>query len=292
MNDGTNPTNPDTDGDGMCDGPNAVGGVCTAGPDAFPLDPSADTDTDGDGMPDTIDGPSTSVPPLVEDEDDDGDGLDDVNETDTGVYVDATDTGTDPLDPDTDNDGICDGPNAVPPICVAGPDDTPLGLTAEGDIYAVNNSVMVSLTPKYTIPDGTYEVHPALPAGLSIDPATGIISGTPTEVVPLTEYTVYGNATAGGLFFSFNLEVLEDTDGDGLPNEWWKTWTTTVTARPTCPRRARASTTDRVISVRIPSTPTPTATASVTAPTRCLRFVWPVLTRTRLAPARSARPSW
>ncbi|MGB1432847.1 MAG: putative Ig domain-containing protein, partial [Candidatus Poseidoniaceae archaeon] len=219
VNDGTSPTNPDTDGDGMCDGPNAVGGVCTAGPDAFPLDPSADTDTDGDGMPDTIDGPSTSVPPLVEDEDDDGDGLDDVNETDTGLYVDATDTGTDPLDPDTDNDGICDGPNAVPPICVAGPDDTPLGLTAEGDIYAVNNSVMVSLTPKYTIPDGTYEVHPALPAGLSIDPATGIISGTPTEVVPLAEYTVYGNATAGGLFFSFNLEVLEDTDGDGLPNE-------------------------------------------------------------------------
>ena len=219
VNDGTNPTNPDTDGDGMCDGPNAVGGVCTAGPDAFPLDPSADTDTDGDGMPDTIDGSSTSVPPLMEDEDDDGDGLDDVNETDTGLYVDATDTGTDPLDPDTDNDGICDGPNAVPPICVAGPDDTPFGLTAEGDLYAVNNSVMVSLTPKYTIPDGTYEVHPALPAGLSIDPATGIISGTPTEVVPLTEYTVYGNATSGGLFFSFNLEVLEDTDGDGLPNE-------------------------------------------------------------------------
>ena len=219
VNDGTNPTNPDTDGDGMCDGPNAVGGVCTAGPDAFPLDPSADTDTDGDGMPDTIDGSSTSVPPLVEDEDDDGDGLDDVNETDTGLYVDATDTGTDPLDPDTDNDGICDGPNAVPPICVAGPDDTPLGLTAEGDLYTVNNSVMVSLTPKYTIPDGTYEVHPALPAGLSIDPVTGIISGTPTEVVPLTEYTVYGNATSGALFFSFNLEVLEDTDGDGLPNE-------------------------------------------------------------------------
>jgi predicted flap endonuclease-1-like 5' DNA nuclease len=219
VNDGTNPTNPDTDGDGMCDGPNAVGGVCTAGPDAFPLDPSADTDTDGDGMPDSINGSSTSVPPLMEDEDDDGDGLDDVNETDTGLYVNATDTGTDPLDPDTDNDGICDGPNAVPPICVAGPDDTPLGLTAEGDLYAVNNSVMVSLTPKYTIPDGTYEVHPALPAGLSIDPATGIISGTPTEVVPLTEYTVYGNATSGGLFFSFNFEVLEDTDGDGLPNE-------------------------------------------------------------------------
>ncbi|MEC9193780.1 MAG: putative Ig domain-containing protein, partial [Candidatus Thermoplasmatota archaeon] len=216
---GTSPINPDTDGDGMCDGPNAVSGVCTAGPDAFPLDPSADTDTDGDGQPDTIDGDSTSVPPLVEDEDDDGDGLDDVNETGTGIYNSSTDTGTDPLDPDTDNDGICDGPNAVPPICVAGPDDTPLGQTAEGTVYALNNSLMVSLTPKYTIPDGTYEVHPDLPDGVTIDPISGIISGTPTEVIPETEYTVYGNATAGGLFFTFNLEVLEDTDRDGLPNE-------------------------------------------------------------------------
>ena len=142
---GTNPTNPDTDGDGMCDGPNAVGGVCTAGPDAFPLDPSADTDTDGDGQPDTIDGDSTSVLPLTEDEDDDGDGLDDVNETDTGINNGPTDTGTDPLDPDTDNDGICDGPNAVYDaqgvlICVAGPDTTPFGEAAEGVVLPVERA--------------------------------------------------------------------------------------------------------------------------------------------------------
>ena len=42
---------------------------------------------------------------------------------------------------------------------------------------------MVSLTPKYTIPDGTYEVHPDLPDGVTIDLISGIISGTPTEVI-------------------------------------------------------------------------------------------------------------
>jgi hypothetical protein len=39
----------------------------------------------------------------------DGDGLLNEVETDTGVYVDETDTGTDPNDPDSDNDGLNDG---------------------------------------------------------------------------------------------------------------------------------------------------------------------------------------
>jgi hypothetical protein len=39
----------------------------------------------------------------------DADGLQDVHETDTGVLVGPTDTGTDPFDPDTDDDGLADG---------------------------------------------------------------------------------------------------------------------------------------------------------------------------------------
>ena len=34
---GTDSLLPDTDGDGVCDGDIAVGSVCVAGPDAFPL---------------------------------------------------------------------------------------------------------------------------------------------------------------------------------------------------------------------------------------------------------------
>lgn len=54
-------------------------------------------DLDGDGIQAFID------------TDDDGDGLLDVVETDTGVFVSASDTGTDPVNPDTDGDGLSDG---------------------------------------------------------------------------------------------------------------------------------------------------------------------------------------
>jgi predicted flap endonuclease-1-like 5' DNA nuclease len=181
---GTLPGNPDTDGDGICDGPvSPVTSNCTAGPDAFPLDPSAGTDTDGDGMPDELfpGVNSTSEPPLIEDLDDDndnwsdidevncltdplnassipvdinGDGLCDLmdddwdddgipnaNETDTGTYVDESDTGTDPWNPDTDGDGFCDGPlgvmNGTEVVCIAGPDPFPhdptLPIDTDGD---------------------------------------------------------------------------------------------------------------------------------------------------------------
>ncbi len=52
---GLDPLIPDFDGDGTCDGPNNVTGVCTAGPDAFPKDPKEWKDTDGDGTGDNSD---------------------------------------------------------------------------------------------------------------------------------------------------------------------------------------------------------------------------------------------
>jgi TolB protein len=45
--------------------------------------------------------------------DSDGDGLADAVETDTGVFVSPGDTGTDPMDPDTDSDDLFDGPEVV-----------------------------------------------------------------------------------------------------------------------------------------------------------------------------------
>jgi hypothetical protein len=60
------------------------------------VDNLAQLDTDGDAAGNACD------------DDDDGDGLLDTVETDTGLYVDENDTGTDPLLADSDADGFDD----------------------------------------------------------------------------------------------------------------------------------------------------------------------------------------
>ena len=72
-------------------------------------------DTDGDGIPDGaetgtgiwVSATNTGTDPLVGDSD--GDGVMDGAETNTGIFVDAAHTGTDPNKSDTDGDGFSDG---------------------------------------------------------------------------------------------------------------------------------------------------------------------------------------
>jgi len=211
-NPGTNATNADTDGDGVCDGPNAVGGVCAAGPDVFPHDAAASVDTDGDGLPDDLaDGVDTD---LVADDNDDGDQWTDTDEVACGTN--PKDSASIPLDGDVD--GICDAL-----------DEKVLGYSkdgSEGDVFeAVFNQSGFTIIPNLSgMEPGTWSIYPALPAGLEFSGTmarsgeTGIITGTPTEVSPMTNYTVFANNSQTGVQFTFAMAVLEDTDGDGLPD--------------------------------------------------------------------------
>ena len=144
---GTDKDDPDTDDDGLCDGPNTVVDVCEGGEDTDvdgevdddETDPR-DDDTDDDGLTDGEEVLEENTDPRDVDTDEDGiqDGTelgltdDDIGEdTDTSVFVpdEDPDSITDPLDPDTDNGGLCDGPNAVEPICESGED-----MDADGSI--------------------------------------------------------------------------------------------------------------------------------------------------------------
>ncbi|RJV00506.1 MAG: hypothetical protein DWC06_06955, partial [Candidatus Poseidoniales archaeon] len=163
-----------------------------------------------------------------EDDDDDGDGLSDLAETGTGVYNGTSDYGTDPLNPDTDGDGVCDGPNSVWPICINGPDSNPFGTHDGGNIVLVENiEIDTPIPPPNQVPGAVWEISPALPAGLTLDTSTGKITGAATEVSDNTTYTLWANVSDFGrsdsvalsVMATFGLTVLEDSDGDGMPDE-------------------------------------------------------------------------
>jgi hypothetical protein len=115
---GTSPVAADTDGDGWSDGVETNTGVYVSAADTGTSPLLADTDGDGANDPadnclflanaDQLDTDADAAGNAC-DADDDGDGLLDAVETDTGVFVSASNTGSDPLLTDTDGDGFDDG---------------------------------------------------------------------------------------------------------------------------------------------------------------------------------------
>ena len=133
--------------------------------------------------------------------DTDGDGLPDTVETGTGVFVSARDTGSKPNVADSDGDGVSDGievqygtdPNNASEFPVPSIDKYSLN-PAE---YVMEVAIEANIP---TTSNGTvtgFQVAPPLPAGLSLNPTTGQITGTPTAASPATDYTVTATFTGG-----------------------------------------------------------------------------------------------
>ena len=112
------PTNPDTDGDGLCDGPPSVLPACALGGE----------DTNGNGIYDI------GVETDPNNSDTDGDGLSDGEEVALG---------TDPLGEDSDGDLVCDGGNQVGSCTSSGPDNCPFVANfdqSNGDAFSAGDA--------------------------------------------------------------------------------------------------------------------------------------------------------
>ena len=85
-------------------------------------------------------------------------------------------------------------------------------------VVLVNITEMTDLYPANNVRDAIWQISRDLPAGLTLDVNTGIISGTPTEAMENTTFTLWANTSEPrSVESTFYLEVLEDTDGDGMP---------------------------------------------------------------------------
>jgi predicted flap endonuclease-1-like 5' DNA nuclease len=65
----------------------------------------------------------------------------------------------------------------------------------------------------------SWEISPDLPPGLIFDFANNSIIGTPTEIMDATTYTIWANSSIITESINVTIEVLEDTDGDGMPDD-------------------------------------------------------------------------
>ncbi|MDG2334901.1 MAG: trypsin-like peptidase domain-containing protein [Myxococcota bacterium] len=159
----------DNDSDGLIDFPADPGCLSSNSPEE-------NADWDGDTIPNTNDNcPMVANTDQANfdgdtegdvcDPDDDNDGLPDSAETNTGVYIDSNDTGTDPLNSDSDGDGILDGddiapnnislcPSVNPQLKLVWGHPTPFGLVHRknpgmGDLYLLDEDPSLSL-PGYS----------------------------------------------------------------------------------------------------------------------------------------------
>lgn len=108
--------------------------------------------------------------------------------------------------------GCGGGSNGGPPA-VAAPAD--LGYATNPATYTKGAAIAANAPHSAGGAVSTYGVSPGLPAGLALDPATGVLAGTPTAVSPLTAYTVTAS-NAGGRATCSLLLAVNDLPPAGL----------------------------------------------------------------------------
>jgi hypothetical protein len=83
----------------------------------------------------------------------------------------------------------------------------PTGLSYQSPITATQGQPLATASPTVSGTIDGYSVSPSLPAGLSLNATTGVISGTPTATHGLSAYTVTASNASGNTSFAVTVTV-------------------------------------------------------------------------------------
>ncbi|MBR8317305.1 putative Ig domain-containing protein [Burkholderia dolosa] len=122
-------------------------------------------------------------------------------------------------------------------------------------VYAVGSAIPPNVPSSSGGAITQYSVSPALPAGLALDPVTGIISGTPTAIAHATIYTVTGRNAAGSAAARVQIEVKDHAiapDSIAYPDNP-VVYTTGVAIHPNVPVVSGGAITGFAVSPALPA---------------------------------------
>ncbi|WP_316825504.1 gliding motility-associated C-terminal domain-containing protein [Pedobacter miscanthi] len=86
----------------------------------------------------------------------------------------------------------------------------PSGLSYRTPNTFLINSTITPLTPTVTGGINTYTITPALPSGLTLNPATGVISGIPNAASAKAFYQATATNEVGSTTFAFVITVIQE----------------------------------------------------------------------------------
>ena len=176
------------------------------------LTQSPTSDADGDGLSNQAEIDADTNPNLA---DTDGDLLDDAAETGTGTFIDADNTGTDPLLADSDGDGLQDGTE------VTGPGTDPNNADSDGDGAGDGEEIAASTDPldANSRPE-TFEVALHIDTGTAGNQGFGGALGMDfivTSPIEVRELGVFDDGS-NGLARTLKAEIWTREDG-GTPED-------------------------------------------------------------------------
>ena len=115
---------------------------------------------------------------------------------------------------------VGNGPPSAPsaPVTPTATPEAPTSLaySANPAVYPVNSPIAPNTPSNGGGAVASYSVSPALPAGLSLDMATGVITGTPTAATATSNYLVTGSNPSGSAMVSLSITVTA-ANNPGVP---------------------------------------------------------------------------